>query len=488
MSYLVLTPDSDPVATFDTPRDVVAALKTGRGLEGLGAVNPRRVVWFDNANPFGGGAELGAAEKKPRKQQPAGSTVAAAFEASRLPILRELPSMTLTEAWKLVGPYLPTTKYRRKDDTVIPVKANTASTYFTRGLLNQNAKTAKVLEGDLDAVRAKLTKKGKAPDERDVAHFYRKMREYQRAITARGAPGGTAFVKGLSLLPHRMAYAGPGNKFVEKIRPNFLPLYGIHKGINRGKALEQEANLCHGASQECRESCLVFSGHNTSDDYNVARKYALTQALLNEPEAFAVLLNESIRLFTGAKNPNGILRMVRLNVLSDVPWEVVMPWIFDTYPDVQFYDYTKVGGRETPANYDLTWSYSGVNDAQTEVEFALGRRVAVVVGAIRESDKKVIRPMPRDLEGARYRHREGMPWWPMIDGESSDTRPLDPGGVVVGLPWKAPKVGKQVEVGAFVVRGKYKGDLFVAEQIPRATTDVSAPPDEDDDERQAAED
>lgn len=479
MSYLVLTPDSDPVATFDTPRDVVAALKTGRGLEGLGSVDPKRVIWFDNANPFGRGAELGDLDdlgRDPSRHRL--SLVGKAVERTSIQPILKRPRMTEKEAWAKVAPYLPTTKYRRKDDTIVPIKATSAEGYFTRGLINQNAKTAKVLEGDLDAIRAKLTKGGKAPDELDVQHFYRKMREYQRAIEARGASSGTAFVKGLSLLPHSMAHAGPGNNFVEGLRDKLGPLYGIAEGTTKADARAGKTNLCVGASRECRESCLVFSGHNTSDDYNVARKYALTQALIHEPEAFLVLLRQSIDHFTSRQSD--VLRMVRLNVLSDVPWEEIAPWLFTEFKNVQFYDYTKVWGRRVPANYDLTWSYSGRNEEQTEIEFKRGRRVAIVFGAIRDTDGKVVRPLPRNLEGAFYRHRRGMHRWPVIDGESSDTRPLDPGGVVVGLPWKAPKIGKEVKVGAFVVRGKVNEDgMFVCEQIPRATTNVSAPPDED---------
>ena len=61
-------------------------------------------------------------------------------------------------------------------------------------------------------------------------------------------------------------------------------------------------------------------------------------------------------------------------VLSDIPWENVivlkafhtlknrvLEWnIFDLFPKIQFYDYTKAPTRhKLPENYHLTFSYSG---------------------------------------------------------------------------------------------------------------------------------
>ena len=53
---------------------------------------------------------------------------------------------------------------------------------------------------------------------------------------------------------------------------------------------------------------------------------------------------------------------VRPNVLSDIPWERVYSDMFETFYDVQFYDYTKRPNRVVPANYDLTFSRSETNE------------------------------------------------------------------------------------------------------------------------------
>lgn len=93
--------------------------------------------------------------------------------------------------------------------------------------------------------------------------------------------------------------------------------------------------------------------------------------------------------------------MVRLNGTSDILWErkgftlqekyakrlgVEAKYynnLMELFPDVQFYDYTKIAGRfnnNLPKNYDLTFIYSGVDSYKKQVDFALkkGARIAVV--------------------------------------------------------------------------------------------------------------
>ena len=83
----------------------------------------------------------------------------------------------------------------------------------------------------------------------------------------------------------------------------------------------------------------------------------------------------------------------------------------------QFYDYTKLANRKgIPANYDLTFSGSGVADYQPIMFKAKsqGMRIAMV-----------------------FRSRESIPSsyadMPVVDGDNSDIRHLDPQGVIVGL-------------------------------------------------------
>jgi hypothetical protein len=159
--------------------------------------------------------------------------------------------------------------------------------------------------------------------------------------------------------------------------------------------------------------------------------------------------------------------MVRLNVFSDIPWELVFPELFEIVPGV-YYDYTKVPWRTPAPNYDLTFSYSGRNFGQMQEELERGRRVAVVFLAKRHKLPSTFMDMP------------------VVDGDISDARPLDPPGVIVGLSYKVPKkYGEKVRVSTtdnvFVVPVHEIDGTLVAAVVPRdqpdtaANTDVSPP-------------
>jgi hypothetical protein len=108
------------------------------------------------------------------------------------------------------------------------------------------------------------------------------------------------------------------------------------------------------------------------------------------------------------------LRAIRLNVFSDWQWERQFPWLFETFPEVQFYDYTKHYRRmfrPRPANYHLTFSLHEANRHLAPSVLEAGMNVAVVT------------PDPRGSLFGR----------PVIDGDTHDLRFLDPAPVVVGL-------------------------------------------------------
>jgi hypothetical protein len=92
--------------------------------------------------------------------------------------------------------------------------------------------------------------------------------------------------------------------------------------------------------------------------------------------------------------------------------------MFTAFPEVQFYDYTKILGRKIVdiANYHLTFSVADGNDADVAKAIQQGYNVATVFGI-----KKTL-PMPETYIGI-----------PVFNGDESDLRFLDPKGVVVGL-------------------------------------------------------
>lgn len=304
-------------------------------------------------------------------------------------------------------------------------------------------------------------------------------------------PGRPAQVMGLSLVPAhhaRLASQGEGpyaNLFLPPQQRRGAPPVNAKAIATEGRSMvarwkrelpraadTNKFSFCVGSSQDCRDSCLVFAGQNGADRYNTYRKVAQTMALLNEPEAFARVLVEAIDRWLRSKTilGGGVRPFMRMNVLSDVPWELVAPWIFEYYDEawipggavgrsLTFYDYTKVPGRRTPRNYDLTFSFSGTNAnrewAADEIRDR-GRRIAVVfIGHKKAGDRWV----PVRQKGAKAIAEISLPRTFMglrvVDGDVSDVRPYDPAPACVGLRWKTPsgtRAGASIDLGrsAFV--------------------------------------
>jgi hypothetical protein len=118
----------------------------------------------------------------------------------------------------------------------------------------------------------------------------------------------------------------------------------------------------------------------------------------------------------------GMTPVFRLNGTSDLAWEKYEVAdgknIFQMFPQVQFYDYTKILGRKVAhiPNYHLTFSAADGNDADVLKAIAQGMNVATVFGL------KKTEPMPETYNGRV-----------VFNGDESDLRFLDPRGVVVGL-------------------------------------------------------
>ena len=135
---------------------------------------------------------------------------------------------------------------------------------------------------------------------------------------------------------------------------------------------------------------------------------------------------------------HNLIPVFRLNGTSDLPWEkfrvklngVEYRNLMEAFPQIQFYDYTKVPNRKVPANYHLTFSRSAHNELNVVKEIVSGKNIAVVF------DHKV--PMPETFLGRK-----------VINGDSTDLRFLDEKNVIVGLKAKGP--AKKDESG-FVVR------------------------------------
>jgi len=204
-------------------------------------------------------------------------------------------------------------------------------------------------------------------------------------------------------------------------------------------------NLCATADiAKCHEGCLFRSGRAAIFESVNNARVGKTRRYFADRSAFMAELVRDISRFVAHCKRLDVKPAVRLNGTSDIQWEIAHPCyvkgvrfesIFAAFPDVVFYDYTKIvkrAHRALPANYSLTLSYSAANPAYAasviDAAVATGLNVAVVYRskALRNSLLKT--PYSLSLSMAR----------PVIDGDETDMRFLDDRGVIVGLYAKGP--------------------------------------------------
>lgn len=179
-------------------------------------------------------------------------------------------------------------------------------------------------------------------------------------------------------------------------------------------------NTCSMAKvAQCDKACLYTAGRGAMNSVQKAR-IRKTEWFFTDRQSFMQQLVVDIdKLFFKAKRM-GLTPLVRLNGTSDIRWESIpingYKNIFEAFPDVQFYDYTKIANRtELPSNYDLTFSYSGVEGFQPFVQKALLNNMRMAVVFRKEQD------IPQSFMGI-----------PVVSGDNSDVRHLDD-KVIVGL-------------------------------------------------------
>lgn len=195
-------------------------------------------------------------------------------------------------------------------------------------------------------------------------------------------------------------------------------------------------NFCAMASVGCGVSCLNTSGHGQrhmiqdgAHHVHIARIVRALIYMLNRAKFMARLKCEIAKHRRRCLQA-GLVPCVRLNGTSDRLWEREQPHLFGIFPDVTFYDYTKIPNRDVAniPNYSLTFSRNEVND---DVAWSQSLNVAVVF-RVRKHDA-----LPATWHGRK-----------VIDADLTDLRFLDPVNVVCGL---RPKGDTFDDASGFIV-------------------------------------
>lgn len=183
---------------------------------------------------------------------------------------------------------------------------------------------------------------------------------------------------------------------------------------------------CPKRTAGCTAACLNTAGRGgmfkKGETTNVIQQARIrkTKMFFEIRDKFFADLVADIKLGIKQAEKANMIPAFRLNGTSDLSWEKYEVAdgknIFELFPDVQFYDYTKVLGRKTGdiKNYHLTFSNADGNLNDVLAAKHAGLNIAAV-----------FKEVPEKYLGL-----------PVIDGDETDLRFLDPKGVIVGLKAK----------------------------------------------------
>ena len=214
--------------------------------------------------------------------------------------------------------------------------------------------------------------------------------------------------------------------------------------------------VCSMATTDCIEGCLSTSGragmeiNSGNPSRIIASRIGKTRMLFENRAFFMNWLVAEISANKLLSEKRGNEFAVRLNGTSDINWKAMKlngQTVFELFPTIQFYDYTKVPNRfkGMPKNHHLTFSYTGYNWSDCENVLNAGYNVAVVFDLQKFYNNRPenVKPLPTKFKG-----------YNVIDGDITDYRPMDKKGTIVGLRFKAiadKKAQNRVKVSKFVV-------------------------------------
>ena len=171
--------------------------------------------------------------------------------------------------------------------------------------------------------------------------------------------------------------------------------------------------VCPKRTAGCTAACLNTAGRGgmfkKGENTNMIQQARIrkTKYFFENRAEFLKDLEADIRKGIKQAAKLGLTPVFRLNGTSDLSWEKY--GIIEKFPNVQFYDYTKVLGRKVShlPNYHLTFSAADGNEADVAKALAQGMNVAMVFDKVPET----------------YMHL------PVHDADEHDLRFLDPRGI-----------------------------------------------------------
>jgi hypothetical protein len=181
-------------------------------------------------------------------------------------------------------------------------------------------------------------------------------------------------------------------------------------------------NVCRYSTVGCRAACLATSGNGRYGATQRGRVWK-TRWLAERPlEFLRVLVDEVDRIKVSSWEGAGWTVSLRLNVLSDLPWETLAPWLVRRIRGrgIRLYDYSKYPSSKRSGAAALGYEVcQSVSEKTTDCQLRGMAHPVVVVDVTRG------RALPVEWMGR-----------PVVDGDRSDARYLDPAGSVVLLRYK----------------------------------------------------
>ena len=191
---------------------------------------------------------------------------------------------------------------------------------------------------------------------------------------------------------------------------------------------------CPKRTAGCTAACLNTAGRGgmfrKGENTNMIQKARIrkTVSFFEDRAQFMYDLYKDIQKAIKFAERKGLIPVFRLNGTSDLSWEKydMLPGlnVFECFPTVQFYDYTKILGRKVKGyeNYHLTFSKADGNDSDVADALLAGMSVVAVYDKI-----------PAGVPSA----------------DETDLRFLDAKGIMLGL--KAKGRAKK-DTSGFVIR------------------------------------